>query len=343
MDHSLASTTMLYGLEERDYADDLLSAFGVDRNTLPAIDEATAPAGRLSGHGAGLTGLRLGTLVAVGTGDDFANAIGGGVTEPGIAACNIGTGEAIGAVSREALIDAEAVVETHGFPGRRFFISNPGWLSGGAVAWFLSTFAVDTPETLSALAATALPGSNGLVFLPALTGATAPRWAAGARGAFYGLTPAHGRAECARALLEGCAFAMRDVVDRLDAMGLPSDRIRLTGGGARSRVWAKIRADVAQRPVEFGPAENAAPLGAAALAAVAAGLAQNIAEAARPLLPPYEAVDPDPAAKAAYDDGHRRYRRLFDLLTPIFDEAPCDGVTKPAQAATVPRQPETSP
>jgi xylulokinase len=319
MDHALASTTMLYGLAERDYADDLLAAFGVDRQTLPEIDDATAQAGVLTRAGAELAGLAAGTPVAVGTGDDFANAIGGGVVEPGIVNCNIGTGEAVGAVSDNMLIDTEGLVETHGYLGDRFFISNPGWLSGGAVAWFLETFGVDKPEALSAAADDVPAGSDGLIFLPALSGAMAPRWVTGARGAFYGLTANHKRAACGRALLEGCAFAMRDVVERLDAMGVRTDRIRLTGGGAQSRVWAQIRADVAERPVEYGFAHDAAPLGAAILGAVAAGLVASAAEAATVAASGYRTCEPDPENAQVYRVAHARYRRLFESLTPMFE------------------------
>ena len=97
MDHALASTTMLYGLRERDYAADLLAAFDIDRNTLPAVDDACATAGSLTSAGSELTGLDVGTPVAVGTGDDFSNAIGAAVTTPGFVAATIGTAEAIGA------------------------------------------------------------------------------------------------------------------------------------------------------------------------------------------------------------------------------------------------------
>jgi len=321
MDHALASTTMLYGLRERGYADDLLAAFGIDRKSLPEIDNATAKAGTLTGKGAELTGLEVGTSVAVGTGDDFANAIGSGVVDPGLLSCNLGTGEAVGAVAAEPLIDADGLVETHGFIGDRFYISNPGWLSGGAVEWFLETFDVDNPQSFSEQAASEPAGSNGLLFLPALSGAMAPRWVSGARGAFYGLTINHKRAACARAVLEGCAFAMRDVVDRLDAMGVRTDRIRLTGGGAQSRVWAQIRADVAQRPVEYGPDHDAAPLGAAILGAVAAGLAASASEAARTAARGYRICDPDPAKASVYQESHARYRRLFESLTPMFGSA----------------------
>jgi xylulokinase len=223
-------------------------------------------------------------------------------------------------VSPRLIIDAEALVETHGYLDAQYFVANPGWLSGGAVAWFLSTFGVDTPESLTALADTARPGAGGLLFLPALTGAMAPRWAAGARGAFYGLTPSHGRAECARALIEGCAFALRDVVERFDALGVPAGCIRLTGGAAKNRLFAQIRADVTQRPVEYGAADNAAPLGAAALASVVAGWFGDVVEASAALPRNYVSLEPDASTKAVYDDAHARYRKLFELLSPMFEQ-----------------------
>jgi xylulokinase len=320
MDHALASTTMLYGLEARDYDEDLLAAFSIDRGSLPAIDEGSALAGTLHAAGAELSGLRPGTPVAVGTGDDFANAIGSGVAEPGVVCCGLGTGEAMGAVADRLVIDPDGLVETHGYIDGRFFISNPGWLAGGSVSWFLETFGVEGPATLAAEAATIPPGSDGLLFLPALCGAMAPRWVPGARGAFYGLTPAHRRAACGRALLEGCAYAMNDVVGRLDALGVRTDRIRLAGGGARSRLWAQIRADVANRPVEYGPAGDAAPLGAAALAMFAAGLAGSVREAVAPLAAGRKVCQPDPGARPAYEHAYARYRKLFEALTPMFDD-----------------------
>jgi xylulokinase len=318
IDHALASTTMLYGLDERDYADDLLGLFQIDRASLPEIDDATAVAGALSRAGAELTGLPVGTPVAVGTGDDFANPIGAGIVAPGVVACNLGTAEVTGTVSNDLRIDGDGLVETHGFLGNRFLVSNPGWLAGGAVTWFLSTFGVATPAELSRLAAEAPPGCDGLTFLPALSGAMAPRWVADARGAFYGLTASHGKAACARALLEGCAFAMRDVVDRMDAMGLSTARIRLCGGGAKSQVWAAIRADLCQRPVEVSDVNDAAPLGAAVLALVSVGLVGSVDEAARCLPGRISVTEPDPARAAVYDSAYRRYRRLFDALSPLY-------------------------
>lgn len=318
IDHALASTTMLYGLKERCYAGDLLAAFDIDADKLPGIDNASAAAGALTRAGAELTGLPVGIPLAVGTGDDFSAAIGAGVVVPGTVACNLGTAEVVGAVSDTLRLDPGGLVETHGFLDGRYFVSNPGWLSGGAVTWFKSTFGVDSPAAMSELAATVVAGSDDLLFLPALSGAMTPRWIAEARGAFYGLTSFHGKAACARAVLEGCAFAMRDVVDRLYELGIATDRIRLSGGGARSRVWAQIRADVSGRPVEIADATDASPIGAAILAAAAIGLSSSVQQAAERLSGGIETIDPNPSAKAAYDRSYRRYRTLFDALTPLY-------------------------
>jgi xylulokinase len=316
LDHSLASTTMLYDIATRDWVDDLLDSFGIDRSQMSHIANASSIAGTITESGAVLTGLLAGTPIAVGTGDDFTGAIGAGVIAPGLVSCCVGTAEVVGIVSSDFLLDDAALVETHRFPGDRFFIENPGWLSGGAVTWFVSTFGLASAEEMSALAATANPGCNDLLFLPALSGAMAPRWNAGARGAFYGLTAHHGRAELARSVLEGCAFAMRDVVDRLIAIGGPVSAIRLSGGGALSEVWSQIRADVSRLPVEIPAYTDSAPLGATQLALQAVGIAKsfesNIAIAAT-----FESAFKN---KEVYDRAYRRYRNLFEALTPMFEE-----------------------
>ena len=318
MDPSLASTTMLYGLEAKGWDPVLLASFGVDATKLPGIAPAETVAGPLSPAGSGLTGLPEGVPVAVGTGDDFSNLLGGGLAAPGTVAVALGTAEVVGALSDAAVIDPGLLVETHPFFGGRHVLTNPGWLSGGAVTWFLKTFGVESPVALSALAAAAPPGSEGLLFLPALSGAMAPRWVAGARGAFYGLTPAHGRAHCARAVLEGTAFAMLDVIERLVSLGVPADRLRLMGGGARSAVWAGIRADLSGLPTEVCTMADASPVGAAVLASVAAGIHPDLSSALAVMRTPLTLVDPDPFRLDAYREAHARYRRLFESLVPLY-------------------------
>ena len=317
-DHGLASTTMLYDLASGAFDDVFLSAFGISADELPEIDQAHAVAGPLSSLGARLTGLPEGIPVAVGTGDDFSNVLGAGAVEPGRVVCALGTAEVVGGVARSPIVDAAGLVETHPFAGSAFFVENPGWLSGGALTWFAKTFRLGGVDELDTLAAAAPPGSDGVTFIPALSGAMAPEWISTARGAYYGLTAAHDARHMARATLEGCAFAMRDVVDRLADLGVATDRILTMGGGARSRIWAAIRADVARRPVDISATVDGSPMGAALLAAVACGRFDSITDAAARLDAAVTSLDPDPATETQYDDAYHAYRRLFDSLRAMF-------------------------
>ncbi len=320
LDEAVASTSMLYNLWDRRLDPELCGLFEIAPEELPEIDRSEAVAGELTKEGATLAGLKPGLPVAVGTGDDFSNPLGAGVVAPGRVVVTLGTAEVVGAVHPKAVIDSQALVETHGYAGARFFVENPGWLSGGALAWFQNCFRLSGPEELSGLAGQAPAGADGVVFLPALSGAMAPEWIADARGAFYGLSAAHGTAHMARALLEGLAFAMRDVVERLAGLGVATGEVLLLGGGARSRLWAQIRADLLQRPVLVSTLADSSPLGAGLLAAVAAGGFSTLDQAAAAIAPETRRIEPNASARAAYDDAYGRYRRLFESLRPMYAE-----------------------
>jgi xylulokinase len=318
IDHATASTSMVYGLNDRGYDETLLNAFGINAHELPAPAEASDIAGSLSRDGASLTGLSAGIPVAVGTGDDFASTLGAGVVKPGHLINVLGTAEVTGALHSHPVLDSERMVETHAFIGAHYFIENPGWLSGGALAWFRETFRIASFDELTALAAEAPPGAGGVTFLPALSGAMAPEWIATARGAFYGLTPGHGISHLARALLEGLAFAMRDVLDRTRSLGVRTDALRIVGGGARSKLWKQIRADLAGLPAETPRHCDTSAIGAALLAAKVAGLAGDIGMTAAKLNPVAETSLPLSSHRQAYEDAYRRYRQLFEALRPMF-------------------------
>jgi xylulokinase len=317
-DCGLASTTMLYSLENHDYDPALLSAFGIDRERLPDIAEAAEAAGNLTAEGAKLTGLPEGITVAVGTGDDFSSPLGAGMAAPGTVACVLGTAEVVGALDLYPKIDAEGLVETHGYAGGVFFIENPGWLSGGALTWLIKTLGLNDVRELDQLAADVSPGADGLTFIPALSGAMAPEWIAAARGCFYGLTPAHGAGHLARAVLEGCAFAMRDVVERLRTLRVSTDSMLLVGGGAKSDVWMRMRADVSGIPVVRARRVDTSPLGAAMLAAVASGIQTDINTCAALVEDHSDPIEPAALNRQAYDNAYGAYRRLFDCLRPMF-------------------------
>ena len=319
-DHGLASTTMLYSLERRDFDPELLAAFGIAADELPSIAEASDRAGPLSAAGAELAGLPAGIPVAVGMGDDFAAPLGAGLVAPGRVACVLGTAEVVGALDETPKVDPRGLVETHGYPGGGFYIENPGWLSGGALAWLREVLAVADFAAFDRAAAEVPPGAEGVTFFPALSGAMAPEWIAAARGCFYGLTPAHGAGHLARAMLEGCAFAMRDVVERLGELGVPAHGLLLLGGGAKSRLWAHIRADCTGLPAQVPALTDTSAMGAAICAAVAGGLQPDLKHCARLVGGIAETIEPDGAARAAYDEAYGAYRRLFESLRPMFRE-----------------------
>jgi xylulokinase len=146
----------------------------------------------------------------------------------------------------------------------------------------------------------------------------APERLANARGVFYGMTTGHGRGHLARAVLEGTAFAMRDVLDRVQNLGLGVEAIRAVGGGAKSALWTQIRADLTGLPVEIPRHVDTSPIGAAMLASVAAGFAPDLARQSDALSASLTAVMPNPALKDAYDAAYAKYRQLFRRLRPLF-------------------------
>lgn len=315
LDPALASTTMLLDLATARWSQPLLEAFAISASELPALRGTCAIAGALTAEGARLTGLRTGTPVAVGTGDDFANVLGAGVTAAGTIVCAIGTAEVVGTLSSEIVFDrvaAEPLVETHLCPTGGYFIEHPGWLAGGAVRWAVQLLGLSGEAELDALAAASPAGAEGLTFLPALAGAMTPVWRPHARGTLHGLTAAHTRTHVARAVLEGLTFSTLDVVQRLIALGLPALEVLLVGGGARSRIWAQLRADTLGIVHRLAANVDASPLGATMIAAVSAGAFPDLAAAATMVTGPGETFTP--GAREALSAAHARYLALGRVL-----------------------------
>ncbi|HUS30380.1 MAG TPA: FGGY family carbohydrate kinase [Kofleriaceae bacterium] len=324
IDPSHASTTMLYDLLAGTWSRELLDAFGIDERELPTIAPATSIAGALTKQGAALTGLREGTPVAVGTGDDFATPLGAGIVDAGKLIVALGTAEVVGTIASIPVFDRpsaraetdpwraldDAMVETHAYPSGGFFIENPGWMSGGVVRWTTQLLGLGSDAELDALAASAPPGAGGVTFVPALTGAMTPVWRSGARGTLHGLGAEHDRSHVARAVLEGLAFACRDVAARLTALGLPLREAIVLGGGGRSRVWTQIRADALGIPHLVAARADTCPVGAAMIAAVAAGVVPDLRAAAACVPTPQVAALPQRDLDAAY----ARYHTLVAVL-----------------------------
>src|SRR5450432_1341436 len=313
-DHANASSTLLYDVRAGDWDAGLLEAAGLDPAQLAGIAPSGQVAGTLTAAAAAELGLTTGCAVVTGTGDEHAACVGAGAITPGLVADVTGTAEPVAVTAPSAVFDSERVVETHAHAiTGLLLVENPGFVSGGCTLWCAEALLGIDQAGLFALAARAPSGAGGVLFLPAISGATVPRWNDRMRGVFGGLAMNHDRSHLARAVLEGCAFALRDVLGRLDALGLGGPEIRVVGGGARSELWLQIKADVTGRTVQPVLCAEPTALGAAILAGLAAGTFTGATDAvARTVAVAPRSYQPDEQAKMVYDERYAQYRALYD-------------------------------
>jgi xylulokinase len=334
VDYSNASSLALLDPRTRAWSPEVLAAVDVPEHLLPEVVAATEPISTISSRFAEATGLDPATVVAVGCGDEMAATLGAGVFAPGEVCDVVGTAEPVCAASAEPREDPTMLVECHPHADpEAWLLENPGFVSGGNLRWWRDHFAPeerraeaegagDAYDLLSRDAEAIPPGAEGLVFLPAMQGAMAPEWNGAARGVFFGLTLAHTRAHMTRAILEGSAFGLRDILEAMRNAGLDVRRLTIVGGGAKGPLWRQIKADVTGLPVRVPESVETTATGAAVLAAVAAGVYPSVADAVsafvafRP-----EEHEPDPERREGYDEAYRRYRDVYFALKPVFHPA----------------------
>ncbi len=313
-DHANASSTLLYDVQAGTWDADMLAAADLDPALLAEIRPAADVAGTLIPAAAEALGLEPSCAVVVGTGDEHAACIGAGAIEPGLVADVTGTAEPVAATALRAVFDPEHVVETHAHAiTGLLLVENPGFVSGGCTLWCAEAMLGVSQAELFARAAQAPAGADGVIFVPALSGATVPRWNDKMRGVFAGLAMNHDARHLARAVVEGCTYALADVLGRLDALGLAGREIRVVGGGARSELWLQVKADVTGRPVRPVLAAEPTATGAAVLAGLAAGTFADAADAvARTVTPSDRCYEPDERTRAVYAERYAQYRALYD-------------------------------
>src|SRR6266853_2237340 len=272
-----ASGTLLLDVAHRRWSKEILGLVEMDESLLPTLYESPEICGRISAAGAAATGLQSGTPVVAGAGDQAAGAIGMGVVSPGTVSATIGTSGVVLAATDAPALDPGGRLHTffHALQ-ERWFVMSVTQAAGLSLRWFRDQFACqtnghnDSYERLTVGAANVPPGCDGLLWAPYLMGERTPYLDPAARGILVGLTASHTRDHVIRAIMEGVAFSLRDSFTIFGEMGVPVNSIRLGGGGARSRLWRQIQADVYGKEVEIVEAEEGAAYGAAILAGVAA-------------------------------------------------------------------------
>ena len=331
VDYSNASSFALLDPRTRAWSSEALDATGIDPSMLPAITAGTSPIQGLTAGFAEASGLSPSTVVAVGCGDEMAATLGAGVFAPGDVCDVVGTAEPVCAASDEPREDPSMLVECHPHADPDvWLLENPGFVSGGNLRWWRDQFAPierdaesvglgDAYDFLSTEAAHVEAGSQGLVFLPCMQGAMAPEWNGAARGVFYGLTLAHTRDHMTRAILEGSAFALRDILQAMRDTGLDVQRLTIVGGGAKGPLWRQIKSDVTGMPVRVPESVETTATGAAILAAVASGTHASVAEAVETFVAfRPEVHEPNQAVRDTYEEAYERYRAVYAALRPVF-------------------------
>src|SRR5437667_3137652 len=320
-----ASGTLLLDVAHRRWSREMLQAAEIDERLLPSLHESPAVCGKISSKGAAETGLRVGTPVVAGAGDQAAGATGMGIVSAGAVSATIGTSGVVFAVTDRPALDPHGRVHTfcHAIPGR-WHVMGVTQAAGLSLRWFRDTFATNSSgaresyDELAAEAAKIPAGSDGLLWTPYLMGERTPHLDSSPRGALVGLTASHTRAHVVRAVLEGVAFSLRDTFTLFREMKVPVTSIRLGGGGARSPLWRQIQADVYGHAVEIVEAEEGAAYGAALLAGVGAGLWPSVDAACHTTVRVASRVNPQPAAVATLNTSYSAYRRVYPATREIF-------------------------
>ncbi len=320
-DRAGAGGTLLLDLEARDWSGEVLSALEVEPDWLPATHEGTDVTGLVSATGSELTGLASGTPVVGGGGDQAAQAVGVGAVEPGVVALTLGTSGVVFASTDRPLTERTGSLHAfpHAFPGM-WHVMGVMLSAAGSLRWYRDVVAPEQEfDSLLDEAGAVDPGAEGLYFLPYLSGERTPHANPRARGAFVGLTLKHGRAHMTRAVLEGVAFGLRDNLVLMEAVGLDRvSQVRISGGGARSRLWRQVLADVLGVDLVSIETSEGAALGAAVLAGVGVGVWSSVEEACDASVSFGETTRPDADRRAAYEGLYETFRAHYPALEPLF-------------------------
>jgi xylulokinase len=326
-DVSDASGTLFLDVPARRWSDDMPSLLGFDGSILPNLVESPEVSGAVARTAAEETGLKAGTPVAGGAGDQAAAAVGLGIVEEGYITYSIGTSGVIYAATDSVRIDGESRVNTfcHAVPGTWCLLSCIN-AAAGSYQWYREKFAQveeaaaeksgrDVYALLEEEAKKAPLGSDKLFFLPYLAGERHPHTDTNARGVYFGLHAGHGRPNMIRSVLEGVAYAFRDCLEIHREHDVRIDEIRATGGGAKSPLWMDIMVNVTGQGIVMMEADQGgAAFGASILGGVAAGVYGSVPEACGRIVKTGRRLDPDPDMRDRYEPFFHFYRTLYPVV-----------------------------
>lgn len=329
-DYSEASGTFLFDARKGTWSPELCGLLGVEVAKLPPVSESASVIGHVTPEAARATGLTEGTPVVCGGGDMMCILLGAGIAVTGQACDITGTAADISVYTPEPLYDRRLMHLHHVVPGG-------GWISfgildagGGSYKWFRDTFGaaaaaearaagVPTYEILNRRAAEAPVGAENLFYLPYLLGERT-LGSSHSRGVFFGLTPRHTLGHCARAVLEGVTFDLRQSLELIEEKGIRVDEVRAIAGGAKSPLWCSIKADIYQKPIRTLRNFEGGVVGGAILAGLGTGVYRSVTEAVDRMVSIEGTYQPDPERVSRYDRRYRTFKALHDGCQPFYHQ-----------------------
>jgi len=321
MDKADGSGTVLFDLKKRTWSAEILDALQIKPEWLPPTFEGPEFTGTISKSAEEATGLKAGTPVAAGGGDQAAQAVGVGAVEPGIIGLTVGTSGVVFATTPSALIEPDGRLHAfcHAVPGAWHFMGVM-LSAAGSLQWYRDTLAPGLGFDELLKEAEAIPaGSEGLQFLPYLSGERTPHPDPHARGGFIGLTIRHNRAHMTRAVLEGVSFGLKDIFTLIRNSGLEGlTQVRASGGGTKSPLWRQILASALDSELVTVNTTEGAAFGAALLAGVGSGAWPDILTACRETIQITGQTAPIPKDMETYKQSYAVYRELYPALKPLF-------------------------
>jgi len=319
-DVSDASGTSLLDVVNRRWSGEMIEGLRLNAAILPRVYESPEITGRISEAAASATGLKAGTPVVGGGGDQASSAVGNGIVESGIASDTLGTSGVVFVHLERPAYDPEGRVHTfcHAVPGK-WHVMGVTQGAGLSLQWFRNQLAPsESYDDLTALAATAPPLSQGLFWMPYLMGERTPHVDAYARAAWIGLTARHTRADMVRAVLEGVTYSQKDCLVLIEKMGAHVGKVRLSGGGAKSPFWRQLFADAFEKTVATLETQEGSAYGAALLAMVGSGRFASVEAACRAAIRETSMVAPSASSAETYARGYATYTQLYPALQHLY-------------------------
>jgi len=327
-----ASGMQLMDIPRRCWSDEVLTKLEIDKSMLGKMYESQEVTGTLTKESAKLTGLKEGTPVVGGAGDQAAGAVGNGIVKPGIISSTIGTSGVVFAYSDKVSIDPKGRVHTfcHAIPNT-WHIMGVTQGAGLSLKWFRDNFCIEEKRTAELMdvdpyvlmdkeAERISAGCSGLIYLPYLMGERTPHLDPDAKGVFFGLSASHEKPHLIRAIMEGVVYSLKDCLEIIKEMGVGAVEIRASGGGGKSKLWRQMQADVFDADITTLSSGEGPALGVALLAGVGTGIYSNVQEACDEAIRVVSRQKADPCLHKVYSEYYTIYRQLYGSLKQDFKE-----------------------